>query len=235
MARPKASYFRQGMIESLPFLVVIIPFALLFGVVGTEAGMNLSQVFGFSFLVIAGASQFATVQLLVDQAPAAIAVLTGLAVNMRMAMYSASLAPYVGNAPAWKRGLMAYVMIDNAYASSMLKYEEEPQMTVSERYSYYFGVVSLCAPAWYGFTLVGAIFGKAIPPEFALDFALPIAFLSLIGPALKTLAHVVAALVSIVFALVLAFLPFGSGLLIAAVLAMMAGARVELWMTRGAR
>ena len=47
--------FRRGAIKSLPFLIVMIPFAMLFGVVATEAGMDVAQVIGFSVLVLAGA------------------------------------------------------------------------------------------------------------------------------------------------------------------------------------
>lgn len=80
----------------------------------------------------------------------------------------------------------------------------------------------------------GALIGKAIPDALALDFILPIAFLSLVAPMLRTLAHVAAALVSIVVSLLLIGLPSGSGLLIAAFCAMVAGVLVETWMERKA-
>ncbi|MCK4712437.1 MAG: branched-chain amino acid ABC transporter permease, partial [Marinosulfonomonas sp.] len=70
--------------------------------------------------------------------------------------------------------------------------------------------------------------GKRIPPEYALDFAVPITFLALIGPMLKTAAHVAAALTSVTLALVFAFLPYNLGLMLAAIAAMMVGAQVEL-------
>jgi predicted branched-subunit amino acid permease len=74
--------------------------------------------------------------------------------------------------------------------------------------------------------------GTAIPPAFALDFAIPITFLAMIAPALRTLAHVAAAVVSITAALLLAAMPYGTGLLVAAVLAMATGAGVETLMAR---
>ena len=57
------------------------------------------ETLGFSALVIAGAAQFATLELLDAGAPVSVAVGTGLAVNLRMALYSASLVPYLGLAP----------------------------------------------------------------------------------------------------------------------------------------
>ncbi len=212
--------------------MVVVPFAVLFGVVGTEAGLNITEVMGFSVLVIAGASQFAALQLMVDNAPTLIVVATALAVNMRMAMYSASITPHLGAAPLWKRALIAYLLVDQSYAVAMNRYEQAPELSVAQRCAYFFGTMTPIAPMWYAMTLFGALVGQEIPPEYALDFAVPITFLALIAPALRTLAHVAAALVSVILGLALAFLPYNGGLMIAAVVAMMVGAQVELWMER---
>jgi 4-azaleucine resistance transporter AzlC len=229
--RIRAAYWR-GFRQGLPFLLVIVPFGLLFGVAGTEAGLNLAEVMGFSILVIAGASQFTAVQLMVDQAPTVMVILTALAVNLRMAMYSASLAPHLGRASTWHKSLVAYFMVDQVYAMSVQDYETRPEQSLAEKLAYYAGVCSPVCPQWYVSTLVGALVGQAIPPEFALDFAVPITFLAMIGPALRTLPHVIAACVSVVVALVFAFLPAGTGLLIAAAAAMIAGGQAELWLER---
>jgi predicted branched-subunit amino acid permease len=74
--------------------------------------------------------------------------------------------------------------------------------------------------------------GAAIPPELALDFAVPITFLAIVGPALRSLPHVAAALVSVVGWLALAWLPYNLWLFIAALLAMVTGALVEAWQER---
>lgn len=81
--------FIRGCIASAPFVIVIVPFSLLFGVVATEAGLNLLQVMLFTFSVFAGASQFAAVQMMDDGAPVLVILATSLAVNLRMVVYSA--------------------------------------------------------------------------------------------------------------------------------------------------
>ena len=229
---PVREPFWRGLRAGLPFLLVIIPFALLFGVVGTEAGLSLIQVMGFSVLVIAGASQFTAVQLMVDNAPTLIVLVTALAVNLRMAMYSASLAPHLGAAPVWQRALAAYGLVDQSYALSILEFERNPDLNPPQRMAYFAGACIAVAPPWYLFTLLGAIGGTAIPPAFALDFAVPITFLALFAPALRTLAHVAAALTSTLVALALAGIPFNMGLIVAAVAAMLVGALVETLMER---
>jgi predicted branched-subunit amino acid permease len=224
--------FWQGFRDGAPFLLMVAPFALLFGVVATEAGLSLVEAMAFSVLVVAGASQMAVIQLMTDNAPAFIAILTGLTVNLRMAMYSASLTPHLGKAPLWKRATVAYLLVDQAYAVSIVKFDQKPDWPVSVKLAYYFGVMAPVLPLWYGFSYIGAVVGATVPPEYALDFAMPIAFLALIAPALRTLAHVAAALTSIVLALLLAAVPLNLGLIIAAIGAMMVGARVELWLEK---
>ena len=217
----------QGFRAGAPFVLVVAPFGLLFGVVATEAGFDLMQTMVMTVLVIAGASQFAAVQLLVDGAPVIVAVLTGLAVNMRMAMYSASLAPHLGKAGLWKRALISYFLVDQSYAVSVAEYEQRPARPLGEKIAFFFGSISPIAPNWYLFTLIGALAGKAIPPQYALDFAVPITFIAIVGPSLRSLPHIAAAFVSVLAALSLAWLPYNAGLMLAALLAMMVGAALE--------
>jgi Predicted branched-chain amino acid permease (azaleucine resistance) len=225
------AYWR-GVRHGLPFLLVIVPFGLLFGVAATNAGLDLAQVMGFSIMVIAGAAQFTALQLMGDHAPVVLVLAASLAVNLRMAMYSAALTPHLGKAKTWQKALVAYFMVDQAYALAANEYESHREMSRAEKLAYYAGVCTPVCPNWYVATLVGALVGAQIPPEFALDFAVPITFLAMIGPALRTLAHVAAALVSVVGALALSFLPSGVGLMIAALAAMVTGAQVELWVAR---
>jgi 4-azaleucine resistance transporter AzlC len=217
----------QGFRAGLPFVLVIIPFGLLFGVVAAEAGLDLLQTTLMSVLVVAGASQFAAVQLLSENAPIIVVILTGLAVNMRMAMYSASLAPHLGKASVRMRMLAAYFLVDQNYAVAIAEYEKNPARPLPEKLAYFFGAITPIAPLWYSFTLIGALVGAAIPPEYALDFAVPITFIAIVAPSLRSLPHIAAAFVSVTVALLLAWLPYNSGLMVAALLAMMTGAFIE--------
>ncbi|AXI56200.1 hypothetical protein SuNHUV7_18050 (plasmid) [Pseudoseohaeicola sp. NH-UV-7] len=223
------SIFWQGFRDGAPFVLVVIPFSALFGVLGTEAGLSVFETMTFSVVVIAGAAQFTALQLMVENVPTLIVLASALAVNLRMAMYSAHLTPFLGSAPIWQRALAAYFTVDQSYACSISKFEREPALTVPQRMAYFFGAVTPVCPLWYQFTLVGAVVGGRIPDSFALDFALPITFLAMITPMLRTLAHVVAAVVAIVMALICADVPYNLGLIIAGMAGMVAGARTELW------
>ncbi|SEP79402.1 AzlC family ABC transporter permease [Thalassovita taeanensis] len=226
------STYWQGVRDSLPFLLVISPFGILFGVVATEAGLNLLETMSFSIVVIAGAAQFTALQLMSEHAPTFVVLASALAVNLRMAMYSASLTPHLGAAPLWQRALIAYFTVDQSYACSITAYENNPGWSTRQKVAYFFGTVTSVCPAWYVMTYVGAMIGTAIPPELALDFAVPITFIAIVAPMLRTPAHRAAAATSVVLALVFSFIPYNLGLMVAGVGGMMAGARVELWQNR---
>jgi len=229
-ATTKSTYLR-GLANALPFTVVVIPFATLFGVVGTEAGLPLSQVMGFSVLVVAGASQFAALQFMSDNAPILVVLASALAVNLRMAMYSASITPHLGGLSLGKRLLVSYFLVDQSYTMAVAEYEARPRAPLAIKAAYFAGVSTPICPLWFVFTYLGAVLGDVIPAQYGLDFILPIAFLAMVAPALRTPAHIAAAFVSIVAALLLFWVPLNLGLLIAAVLAMMVGAEVERRMT----
>lgn len=229
------SPYRAGVRDGAPFILMAAPFALVFGVAATDAGLTLAQAMGFSVLVIAGASQFAALQMMLDNAGIAFVLLAALAVNLRMAMYSAALVPHLGAAPLWQRACVAYLLFDQTYIGSAARYEDDPQMTVGERVTYFMGLATPITPTWMLMTLVGIVAGAAVPEAWALDFIVPIIFLAMVAPMLKSWAHVAAALVSVTVALALISLPSGMGLLIAALAAMVTGAAVETFLERRAQ
>lgn len=220
-------HFRRGMRHGLPFMLVVVPFSMLFGVTGTEAGLTAVQTIAFSFLVIAGASQFAAVAQMTDAVPIAVVVLTALAVNMRMAMYSAALAPHLRGLGLSRRLFLAYALVDQSYMLSALEYDRRTDMTVTDRYIYFMGTFLPIGALWYAGSVIGAYVGAAIPEGFALDFVMPLTFLGLVAPAIRTWAHAAAALTSILLALALRDVPYGMGLILAALAAIAVGAVVE--------
>lgn len=230
-AAPVSRALVAGLRDGLPFLLVIGPFGLLFGVAATEAGLDIVAALTFSVVVIAGASQFTALQLMTDQAPLVVVLLTSLAVNLRMAMYSAALTPHLGAASLWQRAFVAYFLVDATYACAAARYEREPGWDLSRKMAYFFGAVIPVCPIWYLATLAGAMAGRAIPDALALDFAVPICFLAMVAPMLRTGPHLLAAGTSIVLSLALAFVPWSLGLLIAAAAAMAVGAEAERRLT----
>lgn len=226
------SFFWRGFRDAIPFVFVAAPFGMLFGVLATEAGLEIYETMIFTAVVFAGTAQFAALQLMLENAPTLIVIGTALVVNMRVAMYSASLTPYLGQAPLGWRAVIAYFTVDQSYALSVAKFETEPALTLPQRVAYFFGTNGPIAPVWYGATLLGAVLGARIPEAWALDFALPLAFIAMLGPLLRTPAHIAAALVSVAVTLGMAWVPYNLSLMLGALAGMLTGARVELWQRR---
>lgn len=224
------SAYLLGVRDGLPFILMAVPFALLFGVVASEAGLELIQTIAFSFLVIAGAAQFAALQLMVEDAAVIFVLAAALAVNLRMAMYAAALVPHLGAAPLWQRLIVAYINMDQTYIAATLRYDDNPKWTVQQKVALFVGVATPLVPCWLSMTVVGSLIGASIPPEYALDFIMPVMFLAMVGPMLKTLAHLAGAITSAVVAMALLWMPSGLGLLIAAFCAMVVGVVVETLM-----
>lgn len=222
------SFFWRGCLDAAPIILVATPFGMLFGVLATEAGLSIFESMTFTITVFAGGAQFTALQLLQENAPTLVIIASALAVNLRLAMYSAALTPYLGAAPLWQRSIAAFFTVDQSYALSVVKFEQEPKLTLTQRMAYFAGTNAPVVPTWCGGSLVGAILGERIPSELPLDFALPIAFLAIVAPAMRTLPHVIAALVAIAVALASAGLPYNLGLLVGSLAGMLAGARAEI-------
>lgn len=232
VTNPRAYW--QGLRDCAPFVVIVIPFSAMFGMAATDAGLNILQVVAMSAIVIAGSAQFTALSLLQEGAPVFVVLLASLAVNMRMAMYSAALVPHIGAASLRMRMLMAYVMIDQTFAVSVRTFDATPTMSLDEKISYYFGCVTVVCIPWYLCTYLGAVLGQLIPASLSPDFAVPVCFIAIFAPMLRSLPHIVAAGVSIIAAVVFSGVPWNFGLIIAAGLAMVAGAQVEFWQRRRA-
>jgi branched chain amino acid efflux pump len=227
--------FWRGFWDCAPFMIIVLPYSMVFGVVARDAGLAVYEVMAMSVLVIAGASQFTALTLMQENTPVLVILLASLTVNLRMAMYSAALVPHLGHLRLRMRALIAYMMVDQSFALSHKKYAEEPSMPRDAKAAYYFGALTAVAPLWYIGTFTGAVIGQAIPPMFSIDFAVPVCFIAMTAPMLKTPPHIVAAFVSVVAAMIFSWLPFNLWLIAAAAFAMIAGAQTEFYLQRKAK
>src|SRR4030065_599613 len=98
----RLSAFWAGVRAELPLLVGVFPFGMIYGILALDAGLTPAAAQAMSSIVFAGSSQFVAAQLFHAAAPAAVIVFTIAVVNLRHALYSASLAPYTRRlSPLW--------------------------------------------------------------------------------------------------------------------------------------
>lgn len=220
-----ATDFSTGVRDSLPLLLGIVPFALVAGVAAAEAGLSLVQALGMSVFVFAGASQLAALELLGKDASLAVVVLTAAVINLRMLMYSASIAPHFRAATVRVRALLAYFLTDQAFALTIARYDTDDS---GQRW-YYLGVSLALWGVWQVGTVLGVVVGAGVPKSWGLEFAVPLVFLALLVPALKDRESLVAGTAAGVVAVVGAGLPLNLGLVVAAVVGVTAGMLAEEW------
>ncbi|MFC4360040.1 AzlC family ABC transporter permease [Halobium salinum] len=219
--------FLAGARAVAPILLGIAPFGLVAGAAGVNAGLSVVQTVAMSVVVFAGASQLAAIDLVSRDAPVVVAVATALVINLRLVMYSASIAPHFRRFSAGAKWLAAYVLTDHAYALSVTEYGETTPETRS-RWWYYFGAAATLWVVWQVTTVLGALLGARVPDGLSLEFAVPLTFMALLFHALDDRATAVAAVVGALVGVVAAPLPFNFGLVAGALVGVVAGAALEL-------
>ena len=221
---------RDGVRDAFPLLLGVIPFALVAGVAGVEAGLSPLQTVGLSVVVFAGASQLAAIDLLGRDAALGVVVVTVVVINLRMLMYSASIAPYFRDLSARVRAGCAYLLTDQAYALALARYTGDREL---RRPYYYLGVAVTLWVVWQAGTVVGVVFGAAVPDGWRLGFAVPLVFLALLVPAVSDAPELAAAVVAAAVAVAGAGLPFNAGLLAGAVVGVAVGIAADALLPGG--
>lgn len=213
-----SSSFWRGLRAILPLLPGIIPFSMVAGVAAVQVGFSPFQAVAFSVIGFAGSAQLIAAQMFGTGVPLALILLSALVVNLRFVMYSASLVPVFGAVPKATRWLLAYLLTDHVYAMTMARAEDE-----GDPVPYYLGMGGLTWLTWVVGTTVGALLGVGIPAQWPLEFAIPLSFLALLIPVLKTRPQLLAAAVSGGVAVATHDLPFRLNLMVGAACGILAG------------
>jgi len=211
-----------GARDLAPIVVGIVPFGLVAGAAVIHAGFGVAEAVGMSLFVNAGASQIVATTLFGDGAPLWLALGTALIVNARMFIYATSIAPVLGDAPAWLRPILGHMLVDQNYASTMTKGRFREDV---DPIKYYMGGWIMLASIWQLSSLAGALLGPFIPASWGLDFAVPLVFLAMLAPALKDNTAIgVGVVTGIAAAVFVPLLPMQSGLIVAIFAGMAYGA-----------
>jgi 4-azaleucine resistance transporter AzlC len=198
---------------------------MIYGVLALSAGLAPFPAQMMSSIVFAGSAQFITAQLVRDAVPGLVIVLTIAVVNMRHMLYSASVAPYVRDLPMRWKVLLSYLLTDEAYAVTILNYEEGDSNPSG--HWFFLGAGLTLWTSWQISTAIGILLGATLPESWPLDFALPITFIAIIIPALKDRPAIAAAMTAGLVALVAFDLPYKLGLMLAGLLGIAVGTFLE--------
>lgn len=217
--------FWNGVRAEIPLLIGVFPFGMIYGALALNAGLSTAAAQMMSSMVFAGSAQFITAQLVHDAAPALVIIVTIAVVNLRHMLYSASLAPYLHDLSFRWKALLSYLLTDEAYAPTIIKYERDG----IKPFSHWFllGAGFSLWFTWQVSTALGIFLGTAIPEDWPLDFALPLTFIAMVVPILKNRPMVASALSAGVVALLAYSLPYKLGIILAALTGILVGTILE--------
>lgn len=222
--------FMHGCRDILPLIVGAIPFGIIFGTLSIGAGLSTWQTLGMSALVFAGSAQFIAITLITGGVGAAVVLLTTFVVNLRHALYSAAMQPFVRHLPGRWRVPLAFWLTDEAFAVIQHRYARDDDGPY--KHWFFLGAALTMYLSWQLATLAGIAFGQAVPnvASWGLDFAMIATFIGIVVPMMRTRPQVASALVAAGVALLTWSLPYKLGLIAAA----LAGIVVGVWLERRA-
>jgi 4-azaleucine resistance transporter AzlC len=222
-----AKSFWAGVRAEAPILLGVIPFGLIYGALARSSGISPAASQMMSSIVFAGSAQFIAVQLVHESVPGLIIVLTIGIVNLRHMLYSASVAPYIEHLPMRWKTLLAYLLTDEAYAATIIHYEQDG--TTPTGHWLFLGAGMALWTTWQISSALGIFLGASIPSSWPLDFALPLTFIGMVVPVLKDKPLAGSALSAGLIALFAYSLPYRLGLILAAFVGLAVGV---YWETR---
>jgi predicted branched-subunit amino acid permease len=176
-----------------------------------------------SSIVFGGASQVVLVQLW-GSVPGPVVGASVSMINLRHALYSASVAPYLRALPLRWRIPLAYLLTDEAYAVTINRFRSDAPGPF--QHYHLLGTGMLLWVCWQITTITGVVFGATIPAEWSLEFAIPLTFIAVVVPILRRRADFIACGTAAVISVIGQPLPWNSWIILAGIGGILAG-----WLT----
>ncbi len=205
----------RGVTAALPICLGYLPLGLALGVLGRQAGLEPWQIGLMSLMVFAGSAQFIAVAMLGAGVAAPTIVATTFMVNLRHLLMSSSLAVNLKGAGRLFLSAFAYGVTDESFALNTTRFRSGDWSRAQA-----LALNQSANACWILSTWAGAYLGQLIPTgAFGIGFALPAMFIALLSYQLRQRLHIVTALATGAFSLLLyRLIPGNSYILIAAVL-----------------
>ena len=191
---PKIDTFIKGILDILPLMIPVVPFGIIYGVIGVEIGFSPMEVFAMSFVIFAGSSQIAFAQLFAAGASPLVMISSVAVINSRHILYGAVLAEYLGKLRLTWKILLSYLMADQAFSVSSAYFKKNVKN--KNVHFHMLGSGLTLWSLWQLSTLIGIVLGNIVPAQLGLEFAIPLTFFSLILSELRKLDHVIIILIS---------------------------------------
>ncbi|MDA1198049.1 MAG: AzlC family ABC transporter permease [Proteobacteria bacterium] len=212
----KFKYFVQGSLETSLLFLPVIPFGIIFGVIGMDLGFGPYVTYATSFIIFAGSTQLVFLQL-VSGGASSLVTLTSVAFNSsRHLLYGAVFAQYLNKFNLFWKILLSYLLTDQAFAASA-KFFKKNSNKKHFHYHLLGSGLSLWA-VWQISTLLGIFLGAIVPDELGLSFTIPLTFIALLVDKFKKLDHLLIMLFSGIVAILAYNMPLKAYIIVSALL-----------------
>lgn len=213
---------KKGLKMGFPIVIGYAPVAATFGLICKTSGFSLFETFSFSFFIFAGASQFMGVNLIMLGVSFPSIVLTTFLVNLRHFLMSSAISKRLDKNCERLIPIIAYGITDETFSiSSLTKGKIKAEYILSLEF--------ITHLAWYGFSVLGYIFGEILPKDLSSSMGIAIyaLFIAMIIPQMKSSKYVtiIVILSGVInsIAKMITFIPKGWSIIIAIVISAFIG------------
>lgn len=152
--------FFDGLLHSLPIAAGYFPVAVAFGLSASGTGLTLPETAGMSLAVFAGAAQFLTLGMLAAGAAPLQIVLSGILLNLRHVLFSASIAE---RTPGWSLSqhlTAAFGLTDEVFALAATWQDLSPGRLMGLELGAY--------SSWVAGSILGGFAGGIVPHDLQI-------------------------------------------------------------------
>jgi len=217
----------KGITDVSPLMIPVIPFGIIYGVIGMELGLSAYMTFGMSIIIFGGASQIVLLQLFSGGASSFVTITSVGAVNSRHLLYGAVFTEYLSHLKITWKLILSYVLIDQAFAVSNTYFKKNKQNEF--KHYHLLGAGFTCWTVWQISTMLGIVLGSIVPEKLGLSFTISLTFLALLINDFRKFKNIIVMLVSgIVATIGYNTVPFQAYIIVAALSALLVAALLSL-------
>ena len=214
-----------AVLDILPLAIAVIPWGILCGSLAIQAGLTPLESQLMSLLVFAGAAQLSALSIMGGGGGLPAILGSTAVVSSRHLLYSATFRYEALKLPLYKKMAFAFLLTDEMFAVAESKKRSLGYFSLD--YALISGFTFYLI--WNLSTLTGIIAGSSISnlDELGLEFAIAATFIAMVVPNIKSLATLIAVLVSSLTSVIFHSYEISNGLLFSGLIGMCIGYFIE--------
>jgi 4-azaleucine resistance transporter AzlC len=184
----------KGILDISPMMIPVLPFGIIYGVLGMELGIGPYMTLGLSIIIFGGASQIVLLQLFSGGASSLVILSSVGAVNSRHLLYGAVLSEHLSTLNLTWKIIISYVTVDQAFAVSNTYFKKNHKN--ENKHYHLLGAGFTCWVIWQISTILGIVLGSVVPEELGLSFTISLTFLAILIDDLRKFKNIIVMFVS---------------------------------------